>query len=169
MRATRPHRFVRAIVFALLLAAVPAAHAGVRWRTWDDGLAAAKSQHRRVIVDVYTNWCGWCRRMDADVYGRADIAAYLAAHFVTIKLNAESSDTVHRGDRPMTARSLAASYRVNGYPTTIFLDADGGHLATLPGYVPPEKFFLLLKWMGEGAMDRGVGFEDYAKSQEGTK
>lgn len=169
MSAARRHGFAQWIAIAALFTMAPSAHAAVRWRTWDDGLALAKTQHRRVIVDVYTNWCGWCRRMDADVYGRADIAAYLAAHFVTIKLNAESNDTVHRGDRPMTARSLAASYRVNSYPTTIFLDAEGEHLATLPGYVPPEKFFLLLRWMGDGAMDRGVSFADFAKSQEGAK
>lgn len=169
MRAVpRPLAALFAVV-ALVVALAPAAHAEVRWRTWDDGLAAAKKSRRRVIVDVYTNWCGWCRRMDADVYGRADIAAYLAEHFVTVKLNAESNDTAHRDDRPMTARSLAASYRVNSYPTTIFLDSSGGHLATLPGYVPPEKFLLLLRWMGDGAMDAGVKWEDWVKSQEGAK
>lgn len=164
-------RLATTALFAALLAlaTVAAAHAEVKWRSWDDGLAAAKKSKRRVIVDVYTNWCGWCRRMDADVYGRRDIADYIESHFVVVKLNAESMDTVHRDDRPMTARSLAASYRVSGYPTTIFLDSAGGHLATLPGYVPPDRFFLLLRWMGDGDMDRGVSWDDYVKSQGGAK
>lgn len=168
MRAVR--RPLLALLCTLALAAAaPPARADVDWKSWDDGLAAAKASKRRVIVDVYTNWCGWCRRMDADVYGRADIAAYVRAHFVTVKLDAEGTGTVHRGERPMSARTLAASYRVSGYPTTIFLDSEGEHLATLPGYVPPERFFLLLRWMGDGDMDRGVKWEDYVKSQGGAK
>ncbi|MFN8589110.1 MAG: DUF255 domain-containing protein [Candidatus Eisenbacteria bacterium] len=167
-----PLRRIRITAFlaaALSLAAALPSFAAVDWRTWDDGLARAKKAKRPVIVDVYTNWCGWCRRMDAEVYGRPDVADYIAGHFVTVKLNAESSETVHQNDRPLTARTLASNYRVTGYPTTIFLDADGGHMTNVPGYVPADKFLLLLRYIGDGHMDRGEKWDDYVKSQGGAK
>lgn len=146
----------------LTLLAMPAsaAHA-TRWMSWDAGLAKAGQSNRPVLVDVYTDWCGWCKRMDRDVYAQREISDYLDAHFVLIRLNAESNDTVHQGDRPLTARRLASSYNVTGYPTTIFLDAKGKHLANVPGYLPADRFLLLIRYIGDGHMDRGEKWDDY--------
>lgn len=168
MRIRFPLRpLVLALTSAVLLALCsgPSAAGTVNWRSWDDGIARAKSGNRFVVVDVYTDWCGWCRRMDADVYARRDVSEYLAAKFVTVKLNAESSETVHRGERPMTARSLASQFQVTGYPTTIFLRPDGERLANVPGYIPAEKFLLLLRYIGDGHMDRGTKWEDFVAAQ----
>ena len=76
------------LTLLLLVALAPGARA-VEWKTWNAGLAAAASSRRPVIVDVYTDWCRWCRQMDREVYGRADVSGYLAAKFVAVKLNAE--------------------------------------------------------------------------------
>src|SRR5258705_12969897 len=60
-------------LLALVLAA-PAAGAagtGLQWQGWDSGLKDAGKSQRPVLVDVYTDWCGWCRRMERDVYSRA--------------------------------------------------------------------------------------------------
>ena len=46
---------------------------GVSWRNWDRGLEEASGSGRPILVDVYTDWCGWCRRMEADVYSRPEI------------------------------------------------------------------------------------------------
>ena len=67
-----------------------------QWRGWDRGpRGGADSSERPVLVDVYTDWCGWCQRMDADVYSRADVRDYLPRKFVTVKLNAEAADAAH--------------------------------------------------------------------------
>ncbi len=153
---------------ATLLALATPARA-VDWRSWDDGLARAKSGKRFVVVDVYTDWCGWCRRMEADVYARRDVSEYLASKFVTVKLNAESGELVHVGERSMSARTLASQYRVTGYPTTIFLTPDGERLANLPGYVPADKFLLMLRYIGDGHMDRGEKWEDFVAAQPKAK
>ena len=151
------------ILAALLL--VPAAHAGpVAWRGWNEGLAAAAGGPKPVIVDVYTDWCGWCKRMDRDVYARSDVSEYLNQHFVMVRLNAESAERVSYAGRSLTARALSGGFEVTGYPTTIFLKPDGTHLVNVPGYIPADKFLKLVRFVGDGHMDRGESWEAYSKS-----
>ena len=64
----------------------------VSWRNWDRGIEEARGSGRPVLVDVYTDWCGWCRRMEADVYSRPEVRDYLSRKFVAIKLDAEAPD-----------------------------------------------------------------------------
>lgn len=154
-----------AALIAATFAALPSrARAGVVWRGWDAGLTAAQASRRPVLVDVYTDWCGWCKRMDADVYSRADVSGYLASHFETVRLNAESESAVRYKGQHYSGRSLAAEFSVSGYPTTIFLTPKGEHLVNVPGYVSADRFMLLLRFIGDGHMDRGESWDDYVKS-----
>jgi len=157
-------RFVPWLTAALLWLAVAApAFAGeVRWQGWDAGLSAASAGKRYILVDVYTDWCGWCKRMDRDVYARDDVSEYLNSHFVTVKLNAESNQSMSYQGESRTARGIAAGFRVNSYPTTIFLSAKGEHLTNVPGYLPADRFLLLLRYIGDGDMEKGVSWGDYA-------
>ena len=157
------------ILAALLLvpAAGPAAGGGspVAWRGWNEGLAAASGGSKPVIVDVYTDWCGWCKRMDRDVYARSDVSEYLNQHFVMVRLNAESAERVNYAGRSLTARALSGSFEVTGYPTTIFLKPDGTHLVNVPGYIPADKFLKLVRYVGDGHMDKGESWEAYSRSR----
>jgi thioredoxin-related protein len=137
---------------------------GPAWRSWDAGLREAGTRRRPVLVDVYTDWCGWCKRMDRDVYARADVQEYLARRFVTVKLNAESGDAARYRGRAYTSRTLAAQFGVTGYPTTMFLNAKGVHLGNVPGYSPPQDFLLLLRYVGDGHADRGEKLEDFMRA-----
>lgn len=163
-------RYALLSLFLVLSAAgLPAAPAGagpapaIAWRGWDRGLEEARSSGRPVLVDVYTDWCGWCRRMKAEVYARPEIRSYLDGHFVVVKLNAEGADPARYEGRAFTSRSLATRFGVSGYPTTIFLRSDGGHLVNVPGYIESARFLQILRYIGDGHMDRGVSFQDFTK------
>lgn len=140
-----------------------AASPPIAWRAWDRGLEEARASGRPVLVNVYTDWCGWCRRMKAEVYTRPEIRDYLAAHFVVVTLNAEASDPAHYEGKALTSRSLAARFGVSGYPTTVFLRPDGGHLVNVPGYVESAAFLKILRYIGDGHMERGVSFKDFTE------
>jgi thioredoxin-related protein len=101
--------------------------------------------------------------MERDVYTRDDVRDYLSRRFVVVKLDAEAKDEATYEGRMYTSRSLAERFRVTGYPTTIFLRANGEHLVNVPGYVPADRFLQLLRYVGDGAMDRGQSFDDFVK------
>lgn len=167
-------RRVRSVLLAACCAAAavvtfaPSGHAsGIAWRDWNSGLREAGAANRPVLVDVYTDWCGWCKRMDQDVYSRPEVRDYLSQHFVLVRLNAESGAPAKYLGEGYTLRSLASRFRVSGYPTTIFLKPGGDHIANVPGYVPADRFLLLLRYIGEGQLDRGVSYDDFVKQQSG--
>ena len=157
----------RFLLFCLfVLAAVPRpalAGTGAAWLSWDEGIRQAQATGRPVLVDVYTDWCGWCKRMDREVYARRDIQAYLSGRFVTVRLNAESGAPASYEGHSWTSRGLAQHFGVSGYPTTMFLAASGAHLGSVPGYLPADRFLSLLHYIGDGYMERGVSFEDYQR------
>jgi thioredoxin-related protein len=154
-------------LFLMVAMAASAAPAPVRWRDWDSGLKEARDKKLPVLVDVYTDWCGWCKRMDRDVYSQPEVRDYLSRKFVTVKLDAEATDPARYEDQDYTGRTLASHFGITGYPTTIFLRASGDHLINAPGYIPADRFLAVLRYIGDGYMDRGVTWEQY-KSQ-GTK
>jgi thioredoxin-related protein len=161
-RALRPALALLAVLaLAALVAVPPAGAAGVAWHGWNEGLAAAAGSGKPVIVDVYTDWCGWCKRMDRDTYARADVSDYVNRHFVMVRLNAESNERLTYAGHAFTGRTLVGGFQVTGYPTTIFLRPSGEHLVNVPGYLPAEKFMKLARYIGDGAMDRGVKWEEY--------
>ena len=166
----RSHRTLIASVAAAIVwgLAGPAQAAGPTWKDWNSGLKDAVAASKPVVVDVYTDWCTWCKRMDKDVYARADVRDYLSQHFVTVKLNAEYTTPARYQGKQYTSRTLAERFRVNGYPTTIFLRPAGDRPVNVPGYVDAERFLLILRYIGDGHMDRGVSYDDFVKQQTGA-
>lgn len=148
-------------LLALACLVTPVRAGGIAWRGWNEGLAAAAGSGKPVIVDVYTDWCGWCKRMDRDTYSRADVSDYVNRHFVMVRLNAESPARLNYAGRVYNGRTLAGGFQVTGYPTLILLRPNGDFMVNVPGYLPPDKFMKLARYIGEGAMDRGVKWEQF--------
>ena len=99
-------------------------------------IEVARAEGKLIVADVYTDWCGWCKKMDKTVYSDPAIVA-LSRQRVFLKVNAED-----RGEGQSFAREMG----VKGYPTTIILDGNGRVLNIAQGYIAsPEAFGVLIQ------------------------
>ena len=103
----------------------------LKWLGWDEGYKLAQKKRKIVMIDCYTEWCGWCKRMDKDTYANDKVQTSLE-QFVCVKIDAEQN------------RDLAKTYKINGFPSTVFLKANGQLIEVIPGYLPPSDFLKLL-------------------------
>lgn len=134
------------------------------WRKWDAGLAEARKTGRPVLVDVYTDWCGWCKRMDRDVYARPEMIDYLTRNWVVVRINAEANTPAHYQGHETTEAQIADQFGINSYPTTVMLKPTGDHLVNVPGYLPAADFKTVLRFIAEGHMERGEAFDEFKKT-----
>lgn len=135
----------------------------VEWHTFNDGVNLAHNSNKKILVDVYTHWCSWCKKMDSEVYTDKGVTKLLQEHFILVKLDAESDSSMTYQGRIFTEAKFAQDFGVTGYPTTLFLDQNGNAITTVPGYAPPERFATILDFIGENYY-KSVSFEEYAKS-----
>lgn len=99
---------------------------------FEAALSKAKSGKTLVMVDVYTDWCGWCKKLDKDVFADSRVASALK-DVVPIRVNAE------RGGEAVVRR-----YSVQGFPTILFVDGDGNVVKRVDGYVPVERMLEMI-------------------------
>jgi thioredoxin-related protein len=123
---------------------------------FDEALKTAKNENKKVIVDVYTDWCGWCRKMDKEAYSNSEIKKIIKDNFVVVKLDAEGSGKNKYNGKSYTDAALAEYFQVSGYPTTVFLDSKGKviefvydkyRMNNLPGYYPADDFKKVLEYI----------------------
>jgi thioredoxin-related protein len=133
----------------------------LRWMSFNDGLVEAQRTGKKVMVDVYTDWCGWCKKMDKDTYENSAVAQYLSKNFVSIKLNAEADGKLtYRGQR-FSERELSAAFGVTGYPSILFLRSDGEPITVLPGYSDATRFKVILSYIAEDKY-KTMSFDEYS-------
>lgn len=127
--------------------------------SFDEALSNAKEQNKLVVVDVFTDWCGWCKKMDKDTYSNSDIKDLIDDNFVYVKLNAEGSEKQLYNGKSYTSADLSYYFQVDGFPTHVFLDSDGKviefkyngfKMTNLPGYYAASSFKKILKYFIEG-------------------
>lgn len=123
----------------------------VKWYTYAQAVALAKKSPRPIFVDVYTDWCGWCKVMDKNTFNHPEISSYLNKKFYPVKLNAESSEmTLYQGQALTNAQLATSIFKVSSYPTTVYLEADERVLQPLPGYLNPNQFNPIIHFIGDG-------------------
>jgi thioredoxin-related protein len=121
--------------------------ASLRWHQWDEGIVAAHSAGKFMLVDVYTDWCSWCKKLDNSVYVHPRVQELLAASFIPVKLNAESEDKVTNGTQQYTERQWALMLGVKSYPNILVFDLQFQLVARHVGYLDAENFILLLNFV----------------------
>lgn len=114
---------------ACSLAATTQAAGGIRWgRSLKTAMAKARKTNQLVMVDFYTDWCGWCKRLDKDTFRNQQVVS-LASSMISVKLNAEKEGA-----------AAAEEYGVQGFPTVLFLNRSGEIAGRVDGYAPPREF-----------------------------
>lgn len=128
----------------------------LKWEEWNTGYKRGIAENKIILVDAYTEWCGWCKKMDKDTYSDPDIIKKINKNFVAIKFNPELDKTYFIDSTSYTGRELHAmlskEYRT-GYPTTYFILPQNNKLFINPGYEAPAQFAETLdKMLGEAGI-----------------
>ncbi len=123
--------------------------------TMAEAQALAAKEHKIIFMDAYTSWCGPCKRMAKDVFSDAEVGKFFNKHFINIKVDME------KGEGPR----LAGKYRVNSYPTLLFLDEKGEVVHAAKGGRPADQFLGL----GKVALSKNDKSGEYAQQYEEGK
>ena len=161
------------IVFAALWLICGSANAQtINWMTLEEAQAAAQKEPRKILIDVYTNWCGWCKRMDKTTFQNAVIAEYVNRHYYAVKLNAESKDSivfkgdtfkfVKKGRRGYHEIAAAMLQGKMSYPSMVYLNENLEMIQPVPGYMDAARFEKIIAFFGEDHYKKG-SFEDFEK------
>jgi len=138
----------------------------------EEAYTKTQQEPRKILVDLYTNWCGWCKVMDRETYSNDDIAAYINSHYYPVKFNAEQRQSVKLGSRNFVfipsgkggvhQLALFLSNNRQSYPTTVFMDEQMKIIQPLPGYLKPKEFYEVVTFFG-GDHYKKESFDAYKK------
>lgn len=142
----------------------------LEWITLQEAEAKLKTEPRPILVDLYTDWCGWCKVMDRKTYTNQNLIKYLNQKFYAVRLNAESkTDIIWRGKtyRFNTAYktnelALALTKGELAYPTTVILPVNESEPQAIAGMLEVKEMEMITRYFAENNYGT-VSFDDYAR------
>ena len=131
----------------------------INWMSWEEAAAANAKEPKKIFVDVYTDWCGWCKRMDATTFKDPAVASLMNEKFYAVKLNAEQKESIYWRDEEFkwTPGGRSGYHKLAydlldgrlSYPSFVMLDAGYSRIAISPGYKGSEALLKELKFAAE--------------------
>ncbi len=132
---------------------------GFSWMSWEEAMEAQKKTPKKLLIDVYTDWCGWCKRMDKNTFSNPEVQAYILKHFYPVKFNAEQKEDIHfqgdvlkwvpngrRGYHELAAALLDGRL---SYPSLVYLDENLARITISPGYKDVAQLQKEMKYIAE--------------------
>lgn len=160
-------------IFALLLlgTGLASAQEEVKWYSIEEAVQLASQDPRVIVIDVYTDWCGWCKRMDATTFSNPEVAEFMNNNFYPVKLDAEGKEDIVIGDKTFKfvangrrgyheMAAIVTKGRLS-YPTISYVDAQGKVLQAAPGYKTPDQFRVYLDYYS-GETYKTQTFEEFS-------
>jgi thioredoxin-related protein len=140
----------------------PTSTAKIKWLDIEEAAALNKKKPKKIFIDTYTDWCGWCKKMDQTTFVNPVIVEYMNQNYYAVKFNAERKDTVNFNGKqyinpnPAGTRSshqLAQELLAGrmSYPSFVILDETLTKVTTVPGYRKAPEFETILHYFGENA------------------
>lgn len=127
-----------------------------KWYTIEEAQQLNPDNKKVYFVDVYTDWCGWCKRMDKATFEQEEIQNYLKQNFIPVKFNAEQKEAVEflgktYNYNPNVGRKgthdwarMVLGGRMS-YPSFAFVDGSGEVIEVSKGFKTPDKFMPVLE------------------------
>lgn len=128
----------------------PEPEVAINWMSWEEAMIAMEDSPKKIFIDVYTDWCGWCKRMDANTFTDEAVIDYMNENYYAVKFNAEGTEDLDYQGRTLSYRPGQNGRRgvhelaivlLNGrlgYPSFVYLDEETESLKVSPGYKTPD-------------------------------
>lgn len=149
----------------------------INWVTLEDADKLRQAEPRKILIDVYTDWCGWCKRMDATTFRDPELVKYVNQNYYAVKLDAEQKEPITIGGKTYEYDESAgrrgvheiASELLQGklsYPTIVFLDQNMNMIQPLPGFRSADEMQPILEYLATEAY-KSTPWEEWLKNREG--
>ena len=144
----------------------------IHWITSIDELQSKMAQNpKKVYFDIYTGWCGWCKKMDATTFQNPALIKYMNANFYAVKLDAERQDVIHfqgkeyKFDPQFKANTFAVEIMKGSmsYPTAVIMMENFQNPVVQAGYLDVNQLETILTYFGDNAYRHQNG-QDYQKN-----
>jgi thioredoxin-related protein len=148
----------------------------VKWYTIEEAQKLVKENPRPLIIDTFTDWCGWCKKLDEDTFSNKVICNILNTRFYPVKFDAESSEPINFMGQPFIndgksgrAHQFAAALLRGqlSYPNLVFFNEKLQLLTNVPGYQTPKEMEVLLVFIADKAYEK-QNYQDFEKGFHGN-
>lgn len=134
-------------------------------KSFEEILKLAQKDKKKVVIQVYADWCSWCKKMEKETYPSDEVQKELKRNYYLYRLNGESSETIEYDGRKWTKAELTKAFGIRGFPSTIFLNYNSKPITVLPGYVDAKTFASILKFIGDDLYTK-MTFEEFMKGKK---
>ncbi len=147
----------------------------VKWYSIEEAVSLAKADPRPIFVDAYTDWCGWCKKLDKETFSNPVIAEILNTKYYPVKFDAEGKEPVtFQGRKFINDGSMGKTHQLAyallqgnlGYPTVVFLTANSELITPVSGYKTPAQFEPMLMYFAGTSWQKQT-FEEFMKTFQG--
>lgn len=153
-------------------AALPQPTTPIKWKSLEDAVKEAQKDGKPLFMDVYTDWCGWCKKMDKSTYRDTALIRILNTKFHPVKLDAEA-ESLHVGTQKYSTKGqqfneLAISL-MNGqmaFPTTIILTPNLEGMYKQAGFIDGITMRAISTYFGEKMFEKNVDFNTFVKNYQ---